>query len=221
MIASSASSRAAQTAADAARDAAATQARASEQAVAEQQRQYDLTRADLAPWRETGASALNVLVGKVNAGPGDYIQSPGYQFRLSEGEKAVNRSAAARGGALSGATMKALTRYGQDYATADYDNFLRRYYESLNPLQSLAGVGQSSSAQTAAAGSQAAGNISNALLAGGQGQANALLAGGNAAAANAMNQGNIWAGAANSIGNIASKTMDNYQLSNFLKMKYG
>jgi hypothetical protein len=117
--------------------------------------------------------------------------------------------------------MKALTRYGQDYATADYDNFLRRYYESLNPLQSLAGVGQSSSAQTAAAGSQAAGNISNALLAGGQGQANALLAGGNAAAANAMNQGNIWAGAANSIGNIASKTMDNYQLSNFLKMKYG
>jgi hypothetical protein len=193
-----ASNRAAGAQTDAATAAASATREATAESVAESRRQYDLARADLAPWRETGVNALKVLVDKINAGPGDYTQSPGYQFRLSEGEKAVNRSAAAKGGALSGATTKALARYGQDYATADYDNYLRRYYESLNPLQSLAQVGQTSSAQTASTGAQTASNIANATMQGASGVSNALITGGNAAATGAINAANSLTGGINS-----------------------
>lgn len=50
----------------------------------------------------------------------DFEADPGYQFRLQEGQKAIERGAAARGGLLSGATQKALQRYGQDLASAEY-----------------------------------------------------------------------------------------------------
>jgi hypothetical protein len=122
---------------------------------------YNQGREDTAPWREAGSNALKTLVSKIGAGAGDYTKSPGYDFRLSEGNKALERSAAAKGNVLGGGTLKALTRYGQDYATQDYDNFLRRYYESLTPLQSLAGVGQSTASQTAAGGASAANAMAN------------------------------------------------------------
>ncbi|RPI76749.1 MAG: hypothetical protein EHM41_26830 [Chloroflexi bacterium] len=160
-------------------------------------KQYEQNRADLAPWREAGKNALTSLVNKVGAGPGEFTRSPGYSFRLNEGTKALERSAAAKGGLLSGGTGKALTRYAQDYATSDYDNFLRRYYESLNPLQTLAGVGQSSSAQTAALGAQ------NAAQTG----ANAIAAG-QAGAGGTINTTNAITGAANT------------GLNNYLLWKY-
>lgn len=50
----------------------------------------------------------------------DFKADPGYQFRLSEGTKAVKRSAAARGNYDSGATMKALTKYGQGLASQEF-----------------------------------------------------------------------------------------------------
>jgi hypothetical protein len=56
----------------------------------------------------------------------DYRDTPGYQFRMDEGQKALERSAAARSGVLSGAQIKATQRYGQDYATSEFDNALRR-----------------------------------------------------------------------------------------------
>jgi len=152
----------------------------------------------MAPWRTAGGNALAQLVAKMNAGPGDYTKSPGYEFRLSEGNKAVERSAAARGNVLGAGTLKALSRYNEDYATSDYDNFLRRYYESLTPLQSLSGVGQSTASQTASLGAQAAGNIANTTMAGAQGVGNALLTRGQANASGAINAANSIAGAANS-----------------------
>jgi hypothetical protein len=113
---------------------------------------YQQGREDLAPWREVGEKALQALWGKVQAGPGEFKESPGYKFRLAEGEKAIERSAAARGNMLSGATLKGLTRHGQEYATSDFDNFLRRYYDSLNPYQDLSRSGQSSAAMQARQG---------------------------------------------------------------------
>ncbi len=120
----------------------------------------------LAPWRTAGTDALGRLTEKITAGPGEFTTSPGYEFRLAEGQKAIERSAAARGSALSGATMKAATEYGQNFATADYDNFLRRYYESLVPDQTLADRGQSAAEQIGRYGMEGAGRIGDYTMTG-------------------------------------------------------
>ena len=137
---------------------------ANQDALEQAWKMYQQGRTDLAPWRETGESALKELWSRMEAGPGEFKESPGYQFRVGEGEKAIERSAAARGNVLSGATMKGLTRFGQDYATQDYDNFLRRYYDTLNPYQNLSNTGQSSAAQSATQ----AGNMGQNFLAAGR-----------------------------------------------------
>ena len=110
----------------------------------------------------------------------DYQADPGYGFRMSEGMKAIERSAAARGGLLSGATLKGIQRFGQDTASNEYLNAFNRYQTNranqLNPLQSLYGGGQSS-----------ANVLSNAAGQTGQGMANAAMAGGQANASGYMN----------------------------------
>lgn len=118
------------------------------------------------PWYEAGANALaeqQRLLGLGAAGRGtpgygsmakpfsmaDFQADPGYAFRLAEGQKALERSAAARGGLLSGGTGAALTRYGQEMGSQEYQNAFKRYQlereARLNSLQSLAGQGQTSS----------------------------------------------------------------------------
>lgn len=127
-------------------------------------------REDTAPWREAGGEALNRLSEKIAAGPGEFIPEaePGYQFGYEElVEKPLLRGAAASGGLGGGRMGKELTRYASDYATSKYDNFLDRWYKSLTPDQSLAGVGQtvaSQGAQNALATGQMVG--SNQLTAG-------------------------------------------------------
>jgi len=78
---------------------------------------------------------------------GDFQQDPGYAFRLSEGQKALERSAAARGGLISGGAMKAATKYGQDMGSQEYQNAYNRYQTNranqLTPLGSLTQSGQS------------------------------------------------------------------------------
>ena len=68
----------------------------------------------LNPWREAGTDALGRLQEKISAGPGDFEASPGYAFRQQEGQKAIERSAAARGGALSGRALKETERFSQN-----------------------------------------------------------------------------------------------------------
>jgi hypothetical protein len=78
----------------------------------------------------------------------DFQQDPGYNFRLSEGLKALDRQAAARGGLISGAALKAAQNYGQQSASQEYNNAFNRYQTNrsnqLNPLQSLMNAGQTS-----------------------------------------------------------------------------
>jgi hypothetical protein len=78
---------------------------------------------------------------------GDFQADPGYAFRLSEGQKALERSAAARGGLISGGSLKAAQRYGQDMGSQEYQNAYTRYQTNranqLNPLASLTQSGQS------------------------------------------------------------------------------
>jgi hypothetical protein len=143
-----------------------------------------------APFREAGINALNKLVPLTeyqNFVMDQFQQDPGYAFRMSEGMKGLERSAAARGGLLSGATLKGIQRYGQDMASQEYQNAFNRYGierdRRLGPLQSLAGVGQTTSQQLGAAGTQFANTMGNI----GMNQANVQ---GNAAMARASTYGN-------------------------------
>jgi hypothetical protein len=119
------------------------------------------------PFRQSGLNALNKLTPLATEytpfGMQQFQQDPGYAFRMSEGMKGLERSAAARGGLLSGATLKGIQQYGQDMASQEYQNAFNRYGierdRRLGPLQSLAGVGQTTSQQLGAAGTQFANTV--------------------------------------------------------------
>ena len=129
--------------------AADTQAQATQAAQDAQERMFNKQVELQEPWRKAGETALNKLIplsDYTKFGMDQFQQDPGYAFRLSEGMKALDRTAAARGGLLSGATLKGASRYGQDLASQEYQNAFNRYQiernAQLNPLQSLAGIGQ-------------------------------------------------------------------------------
>jgi len=180
----------------AAKSAAGTQAAAAADATAAQERMFERQIELQKPYREAGELALNRLsLGTKPGGEFDkafsetkFTADPGYAFRLSEGMKALDRTAASRGGLLSGATLKGAQRYGQDLASQEYQNAFNRYYAErtnrLQPLQSLAGVGQTSANTLSNAagqfGSQIGANIigaGNAAAAGQIGSANAIAQG--------------------------------------------
>jgi hypothetical protein len=125
-------------------------------------------------------------------GMSDFQADPGYAFRMSEGMKGLERSAAARGGLLSGGTLKGIQRFGQDLASQEYTNAFNRYQTNraaqLNPLQSLAGVGQTTAntlgqagenyaSQSGATSANLANTLANLGMTAGATQGNALLAG--------------------------------------------
>lgn len=131
------------------RSAANTQAQATQAAQDAQTQMFNKQVELQEPWRQAGITALNKLIPLTDYtkfGTEQFQQDPGYAFRLSEGMKALDRTAAARGGLLSGATLKGAERYGQDMASQEYQNAFNRYQAEraaqLNPLQSLAGIGQ-------------------------------------------------------------------------------
>lgn len=157
----------------------------------EQGRQYDISRADLAPWRDAGGEALSRLRSASQGDFSSFLNSPDYQFRLSEGEKAINRAQAARGNFLSGAGMKELSRYGSNIASGEYGDWWNRQ-------AGLANVGQTATNTTGQFGANAASNIGNAYMAAGNARANA-----------AINQGNAFGGAVNDI-------TSNYLLNSYL-----
>lgn len=156
------------------KSAAKAQKNAANQQVAEQRRQYDQTRADYAPWRATGESALARLNNEMKDGATTaFTKTPGYDFRLSEGVKAAERSAAARGRLGSGATMKAVQRYGEGLASDEYGSWWNRN-------AGLAGVGQQATNATAAAGENMANNVSSAYQTAGNARASSYLTTGSA-----------------------------------------
>jgi hypothetical protein len=185
--------------------AAATQANAANRASDISNEQYQQTRADQAPFREGGLAAQNRLMsflgiggdatgagyGKYarDFGMADYQADPGYQFRLSEGQRAMAHGATpGRGGLVSGNTLKAMQDYAQNSASAEYSNAFNRYQTNrsnqLNPLQSLMGAGQSSTNFLGQAGAQNASTMGNYLTGGAAAQA-----AGQVGSANALTSG--------------------------------
>lgn len=169
------------------------------QQLAQSQAQYEQGREDLAPYRTAGYTALGQLgAGTANGGDfnrqftmADYQADPGYAFRLEQGNKGVEASAAARGGVLSGATLKALARYNQDSASAEYGAAYNRWSgntsDRFNRLASVAGVGQTATNTgiaagqvNGAAGAAATGQVANNILSAGNARASQYVAAGNA-----------------------------------------
>jgi len=183
--------------ANASRNAASTQAAAAGQAADISNQQYYQTREDQRPFREAGINALPQLQAQQNAMPAaftgqvDLTQDPGYAFRLSEGQKALDRSAAARGGLISGGALKAAQRFGQDLGSQEYQNAYNRALTGYNAnvareatgynrLAALAGIGQTATSQIGAAGAANAANVGNYLTSGAAANAAGQVGGANA-----------------------------------------
>lgn len=238
---------------DSAESAQQAQSESSAAAIAEQQRQYDMTRKDLAPWREAGGAAINSLSnllgirtgGRVPVGgetweqfAGRYDQPTGrdwnsaersnidraydqylsglpqefgpdpegfgalnkkftladfwddpvtkasYQQGLDQGTKALSNMAASRGSLNSGATMKALTRFGTDYtgnqAAASQARYVGDQTNLYNRLAGVAGTGQTAATNSAQMGQNTANTIGGMMTAQGNARGAAAIAGGNA-----------------------------------------
>lgn len=132
----------------------------------------------------------------------DLENDPGYQFGLSEGNKALDRRFAAGGGYFSGAAIKAANRFGQDYAGTKFNEAFSRdnttKSRAANFLSSVASMGANAAAQTGNA-SVATGNA---------------IAGNMTGAANAQAAGTV--GAANAWGNALGQIGNNYQQQQLL-----
>jgi hypothetical protein len=96
----------------------------------------------------------------------DFTADPGYAFRLSEGEKAISRTQAAKGGLLSGAAVKESTAYNSGLASQEFANAFDRYNINqnnlYNRLAAVAGTGQTAANTLTGAGqnyANASGNI--------------------------------------------------------------
>ena len=121
------------------------------------------------PWRQAGINAL----GRMQSGDVMGYMDPSYKFRLDEGLKALQRTAAARGGLLSGGTMKEAMRYGQGLASTEYGN-------AYNRLASLAGVGQTATNQMSGAAGTYGSNVGNLMTSGAAARASGYVGGANA-----------------------------------------
>lgn len=187
------------------KSAAKTQAGAASDATAAQERMFERQVELQEPFREAGLAGQNRLLQLLGLGEdktakdfGKYASAefgadkfkadPGYAFRVSEGMKALDRTAAARGGLISGAALRGATRYGQEMGSQEFQNAFNRYQtertNTLNPFASLAGVAQSSANTLGTAAGQLGGQIGsniigagNAAAAGQIGVANAVTGG--------------------------------------------
>lgn len=115
---------------NASKDAIEAQKNAANQSAAMQWQMYQQQRADLQPWREAGTKSLEKMQGDdymKDFSMADFQADPGYAFRMAEGQKALERSASARGNMFGGAQAKALTKYGQDMGAQEYQASYDRF----------------------------------------------------------------------------------------------
>jgi hypothetical protein len=135
-------------------------------------------------------TAINPATGFPNENPGgteggyQFQTDPGYQFRFEEGQRALDRGAAQRGGLLSGGYARKAIRYGQGFASNEFGNVYNR-------IANIAGLGQ--------VGANQSGGY--AMMAG-QGMGNAASQGANATAYGQIQSGNAWANAGNQIAQL-------------------
>lgn len=229
VISSNAASSAADTQANAANQATAANTAASDRALAENQRQYDLNRADQQPIIQRGNAAGNQLQqlmglgGDTNAaGYGslnnrftgaNVTSEPGYQFGLQQGQRGLDAGAAARGGYYSGAQLKAASRYNTDYASTKYNDAYNRFNNDqstqFNRLSGIAGTGQTAINQIGAQGASMAANNGSILTNTAFNNGNNLMGAGNARASG-------YVGSANALTSALGTGINQYQSNQLL-----
>jgi hypothetical protein len=106
----------------------------------------------LKPFLEPGTEAYNRLAATTRGDFAGFTETPGYQFRLGEGIKALDRSASARGRTLSGPQIKAVQRYGEGLASSEFGNYQNR-------LAQLAGFGLDAASRSAGLESTLGSNV--------------------------------------------------------------
>lgn len=176
--------------------AADSQAQGTANALAETRRQYDQTREDYTPYREAGVRALGQYEQEMGRQPTaqEVMNGAGYQFGLQQGQQGIDRRIAASGGRVSGAAIKAAGEYATNYATTGYNAEYQRRQDRLNRLAAAAGLGQTATAGSAAAGTAASSNLSGLYTNQGNASGQAALA-----------QGNIWGNTVNQLGAIGQR----------------
>jgi len=197
--------------ADAAQAAAQSSASATVYSIDQQREMYEQTRTDQEPWRLAGERGLE----RIEATP-DFeftaesfmeMKDPSYEWRVDQGVKAMDASAASRGNMFSGAAAKALTEYGQNMGSQEYQNAYNRaadtYDRNMNTQKGLAGIGQQATNMVGQAGMQSAGAIGRTSMAGAAQQGNYLMAAGQA-------QANMYSGIAQSANTGISNALTYY-----------
>jgi hypothetical protein len=179
--------------------AANTQADAANNATAQQEAIYQQTVANEQPYMNAGNTALSTLTGKmgalntampvmspINNTNWQQYMSPAYNFQLQQGTQALQNSQAAQDGALSGAALKGLINYNQNFAQTGFNNAASLYmsennqqfnqYQAQNQniynrLSGLAQLGQNAASSTGMTGAGMAGGIANTITGAGNAQA--------------------------------------------------
>lgn len=226
---------------DAARTATTNQQNTTNQQLGTQKQIYDEQQAAQKPYQDTGNLALKELgSGALDGGklvapwtksfdPSTVTMDPGFQMRLDAGNKALMNQMSARGDTLGSNTTKALARFNQDYTSQEYGNAYGRaqqqYQEAYNefntnqqrqiqPLMSLAGLGQNANAAAASSGNQYGSNVAS-IAQQGTSNVNGLNAnaadrageygtqGANASASGTVGKANAWTNALTGVSNIA------------------
>jgi hypothetical protein len=154
-----------------------------------QRRMYEEGVARQQPFYQAGVNALPEYLkgigenGELVRGftQADYQADPGYAFRLSEGQKALDRQAAARGGLISGRALKAATRFGQDMGSQEYSNAYNRFRDTQglrrNALAGVTGFAPTAANAMTTSGQNYATSAGNAFATQGVNTGNALIAG--------------------------------------------
>jgi len=193
LISSNASSNAAQTQADSANSANQLQ-----------WNMYQQTRTDNQPALDARNNALSQLQGSNGIGNFNFNEytDPSAQYAMGQGQDALSRASANKGGMLSGSNMASLDNYSQQMGNQAYSNAYNRYQSNIGNLMSLAGLGQNAGAQTTSAGTSASNSMANTLT-----SAGAASAAGQIGVANAYTSGIN--GVSNAYGNYS--TLSNLQ----------
>ena len=155
--------------ASASKSAAGTQAASADRATELQREMFNKQLELQQPFQEAGVNALN----RMQSGDVMGMMDPSYKFRLGEGMKALERSAAARGGLISGGALKAAQRYGQEFASNEFGN-------AYNRLASMAGIGQTATGAMSGAAGQFGTNAGNLMTGAGATRASGYVGGANA-----------------------------------------
>jgi hypothetical protein len=97
--------------------------RASQAAIDEQRRQFDLTRSDMAPWLTAGTNALGLQNAFLHGDMSGFQNSPDYKYALQSGLDTIDHRAAARGGLFGGGNTRDAMRFGQGLATQNANSY--------------------------------------------------------------------------------------------------